>query len=637
MRACACAYGHAGLSYARGDFMNKRNKKAITPQRLAALVTGFSLVACAAGSFGLYAVTVYTPILLIGLMLLLPALVNLLLLIPLGKAQEAKPVASDTADAAEAQEENDTKTKKKKLRAVFEWLKRQCRRGIAGLRGLWYDSRAGVMTFLILALAVGVHILFWPRLKGTGIPLLGYHIPVILLALFVLFIVLDKWCKHSGDLKRHRGDGEQTEELHEKGSDPYHQAVLHSLRGALSVGRLALLVTTVVLMIRLLGYGDFQRVAETVIGVLLVYETVFLLISLFVRVIRHEMYTAPELSIPMPGLGGEDLGVLAYLEKNTGITMRSLWSIRLIKNVLPYSLIAIVLLLWGFSGVVKVEANQEGAHYRLGKLREETLQPGLHMTLPWPFDTVEIYDTKTVSNMTIGYVSDRSTDNIWTDSHGKEEYSLLLGGGKELVSINLRVEYRIDDLKAYLTDSASPELLVQAAAYEIVTARTINTDLETLLATDRTAFAESFQKELGDRIAAYNTGITVVSVVLESIHPPMQIADVYQELISAGIKAEQIILQAECDGNVAVINANNYYNTLIADAKIQQYRSIANASSEVAVFMASAEADAAYPDAYRYYKYLQAVTTAYKDAKVVIVGDGVNSENIYIGNIPLTK
>lgn len=623
--------------------MDKRSKKTISPPRFAAFVTGFGLVACAVGSLWLYKVTVYTPILLVGLMLLLPATVNLLLLIPLGKPQEADSAAvigAQDGDAVESQEENGTKIRKKKLHALLALSKRLCRRGVTALRGLWYNSRAIVMAFLILALVTGIHIAFWSSSKTTGVPLLGYYVPVILLAVFVLFIVLDKWCKHTGDLNRHHGAEEKTEEgvPHEKkNDDPYHQAVLHSLRGALSVGRLALLAVTLVLMIRLLGYGDFQGIAVSIVSVLLVYETVFLLISLSVRMIRHEMYTVPELSIPMPGLGGEDLGVLAYLEKNTGITMRSLWSIRLIKSVLPYSLIAVVLMLWGFSGVVKVEAHQEGAHYRLGRLQEQTLQPGLHMTLPWPFDTVEIYDTQTVSNMTIGYVSDRSTDNIWTDSHGKAEYTLLLGGGKELVSINLRLEYRIDDLKAYLTGSASPELLVQAAAYEAVTARTINTDLETLLATDRTAFAESFQKELIDRIAVHNTGITVVSVVLESIHPPMQIADVYQELVSAGIEAEQIILKAECDASVAVINANTFYDIVVARAKVNQHRNIAAATSEVAEFMASVEADDAYPETYRYYKYLQAVTSAYSDARVVIVGDGVNSENIYIGNIPLTK
>ena len=86
-----------------------------------------------------------------------------------------------------------------------------------------------------------------------------------------------------------------------------------------------------------------------------------------------------------------------------------------------------------------------------------------------------------------------------------------------------------------------------------------------------------------------------------------------------------------------MINANNFYDTIITDAKVNHHRDVAAATSEVAEFMASVEADTAYPDTYRYYKYLQAVTAAYSDARVVIVGDGVKSENIYIGNIPLTK
>ena len=101
--------------------------------------------------------------------------------------------------------------------------------------------------------------------------------------------------------------------------------------------------------------------------------------------------------------------------------------------------------------------------------------------------------TQTVQQMTIGYLSDEDQDNLWTEAHGEEEYRLLLGGGEELVSINLRLQYRISDLPSYLKTSADPELIMQGIAYETITARTINTDLFSLLATDRTAFADSFK------------------------------------------------------------------------------------------------------------------------------------------------
>ena len=614
--------------------MNKRSKKTITPPRLAALVTALCLAACAAGGILLYVKVRYLPILLVGLMMLLPALINLLLLIPIRQPQQARSVAV----IGEA-EKDGKPTGKKRLRAAFEWIRSLPRRAAKGACDLWCNSRAALMSVLIVLLTVSVNVAFWLMAKDATSPVkLGYHIPVILTVVFVFFIVLEKWCKHVGDAQ-HRHSFEESGEHDEKNTaDRYHRAILHSLRGALSAAKAALLIVTIALMVKLLGYANLRKIAVILIGVLFAYETLFLMISLAVRVIRNEMHVAPELSIPMPGLGGEDLGVISYLEKNTGITMRSLWSIRLIKSILPYSLIAVFLLLWGFSGVVKIEAYQQGAHYRLGKLQEETLQPGLHMTLPWPFDTVEVYDTEVIGNMTIGYASEQRTDNIWTESHSGEEYKLLLGGGKELVSINLRIAYRIDDLHAYLKSSSSPESLLQAAAYEAVTARTISTDLETLLAADRAAFAQSFKEELIERIAVYDTGIAVADVVLESIHPPVGVvAEVYQELISAEIRAQKIVMEAQSRANVMLIDAQTVYNSTLASAMIQKEDSEATARARVAEIMASVEADEAYPDTYRYYKYLQAVTNAYSDAKVVIVGEGIDRENIYIGNISVTQ
>ncbi|MBO5327179.1 MAG: protease modulator HflK [Clostridia bacterium] len=613
--------------------MNKRSQKTIAPPRLAALATALCLVACAVGSILLYVKVLYLPVLLVGLMVFLPAVIDLLLLIPLGQKKEKESVA-----AAEAEQDGE-QTEGKRFRAVLDWIKALLRRAVRGVCDLWFDSRAAVMATLTVLLTAGVNVAFWLMVKSAAIPVnLGYHIPVILVVAFIFFIVLEKWCKHAGDAQRRNLSEERTEHDESGTVDLYHQAVLHSLRGALSVGKVALLIVAIALTVKLLGYFDLTKIAVILIGVLFAYETLFLLISLGVRVIRKEMNVAPELSIPMPGLGGEDLGVISYLEKNTGITMRSLWSIRLIKTVLPYSLIGIFLLLWGFSGVVKIEAYQQGAHYRLGKLQEETLQPGLHMTLPWPFDRVEVYDTEVVGNMTIGYASEQRADNIWTESHSGEEYQLLLGGGKELVSINLRIAYQIDDLQAYLKSSASPESLLQAAAYEAVTARTIVTDLETLLATDRAAFAQSFKEELIARIEPYHTGIAVADVVLESIHPPVGIvAEIYQELISAEIRAQKIVLEAQAKANVTVIEAQTSCEYKLASAMIQKQNSEAAARSEVAEFMASVEADQAYRETYRYYKYLQAITEAYSDAKVVIVGDGIDTKNIYIGNVSVTN
>ena len=235
--------------------------------------------------------------------------------------------------------------------------------------------------------------------------------------------------------------------------------------------------------------------------------------------------------------------------------------------------------------------------------------------------------------MTVGYVSEQDADNFWTEAHGGEEHRLLLGNGNELVSINLRVMYRISDLRAYLTSSATPEFLMSAASYEIVTARTISSDLDTMLSADRVAFADTFREELMAYMNKYNTGLEVVSIVLESIHPPVEVADVYQALISAEIEADQILIDAEAYKGERLAWAWVDYETQVALETIKGSNAVAEAKSAVAEFLACVEADKAYPEDYRYYKYMQAIAEAYQDAKIVIVGTGVNEENIYIGGI----
>ena len=622
--------------------MSKEKHKRIPPSRTAAAVTAAVLGLCGIGNLLLFVLTVYVPVLLSGILQLLPAVLNLILMIPMGKERAAAKAAEESPATEEKTAEAPPAGR---LRRLLRTLCGLPGRGIRAIVRLWKTAYHNLRLALLVLAIIGLNIYFWLSVRGGPESFVaGYFLPAIMLALFVLFIVLDKWCKHAGDDHRPAEEGENAEA--EDAGKIYDRSMLHSLRGGLSVARLAYLVMIVALMIQLLGFADLSAAVMVVMGLLFVYETLFLTISLAVRVIRREMETAPELSIPMPGLGSEDLGILSYLEKNTGITMRSLWSIRLIKNVLPYAAMAVVLLLWGFSGLVKIEAHQEGAHYRLGHLQEETLQPGLHMTLPWPFDSVEVYDTEVANTMTIGYISGESADNIWTQAHGSEEYKLLLGDGAELVSINLRLVYRIDDLKAYLSNNANPEVLMQANAYDLVTDMTIRTNLSTILSADRTVLAADLKDKLTERMAAYNTGLTVVDVVLESIHPPVEVSDIYQQLLVAKIEGERIMLDAESLAERIRINAEADKYEIIEAAKREKATAEADANLAVAEFLAFVEAKDSWTEkdedgnvisdyTYERFRYVQAIAKAYGagDCQIIIIGDGVNPSNIYVGNI----
>ena len=478
---------------------------------------------------------------------------------------------------------------------------------------LWYQ-KARTPLIALLALAAGFGCLLLWRQPFTGAPQLGYQIPVITAAVFVLCAAMEKWCEYWS-------------------SDTATGTRLIGIASGFFMLRMACIGVIVASLLKLIGLFDADPVLRVVLTLVLCYEALSLAFSLAIRLLHKDLDSKPELLCRLSGMG-KDKNILSYLEENTGITMRSLWSLQLIKNLLPGAALAVVLLLWLTTCFVQIGSYQEGALFRLGKIQESTLQPGLHMTLPWPFDQVDIYNTRSLNKFSIGYVSQGDQDNIWTGDHGGEEYLLLLGDGNEMVAINLEIQYKIDDLLSYIRSSTQPEAILQAQAYEIVTSRTIGTDLDTMLSTDREAFSHTFRQELIDRLAPYSTGLTVVDVVLESIHPPVDVADVYQDLISAEIDAEFTLINAQNTSYRQVSAAEKERTQTVGAAKAAQHEAIANAKAAVTEFMAAANADSAHRDAYRFYKYITALTESYQGTRLIIVGSDVDSSKLVIGALP---
>lgn len=582
----------------------KHSKIGGVAQKIISTVFFLATFACL---FYFFYSTKYLPFFLASIIVAMPVAVNILLHLFACKIPFEKPQRV-------AQEEG-TKKGKKILSTVLYAVK-LCAYAIA----FAYNKTQKILQIIFaIGAFAGFQILFGVMLmKLTSLynPYSFIH-PIVLVLLFVVAIIIDKWIKHS------EPENDRT------------AAFFHNTRVFFYITRLALVLLSIAMVIKLLNFGELQKYLYYALIAIFYYASVLMLISLVVSFIKKELTAKPKIVIPLPFAGKDknDLSILSFLENNTGITMRSLWSIKLMKQIIPYTVIAVAALFWLSTGIVQVESYQEAAVYRLGVLQSETLQPGIHLTLPAPFDRVEYYDTQKVNKVSIGYVAKEDTDNLWTGTHGSNEHKLLLGNGNELVSLNLKIEYKIKDLHTYLTTSSSPASILEARAYDLITQRVIVTDLETLLAVDRGEFTASFEKDLEAELEKHDIGVEVVSVVMESIHPPLEIASIYQGVIGAEIQAEEIIKKAENSATVTLTNAEAKKNTAINNATAESHSKIAAATSSVSEFMASVEANNSNKDAYQYYKYLDALTQAYGKTNLILVGDGVDTSKIYFGNI----
>ncbi len=590
--------------------MNKDRFKVLIPPLVSLIAASLSGI----GSLYLYTLTKYLPFHLLGLMLFLPCAVNFslfILKIPTKIKQKEVLPETETEDIKQSRFGKFLSAVSVPFRFAGRFAKKVIGENGAAkiLKALSYITAAASFAVIQYFFAVSLK-------AATSLYTANYAFAVLLIALFLLFIILDKWM------------------LHNEGADEYAAALGYNIRSLLAVARLGLIFIIPALFIKLLGFYELQKYIVIILAILFYWVSLFTLLSYLGRAVRRELASAPDIRIPAPfsGGSGKDMGIVSYLEENTGITMRGLWSVKLIKKMIIPALIAVFLLFWISTGIVEIGSGQHAALYNFGKLAPAPLEPGLHLTLPWPFGKTVIYNTDSVSSMTIGYRSDTSGDNVWTQTHGSEEYELLLGGGEELVSINLCIEYKINDLNAYLVNCANPEAILEASAYELVADKTLITDLDTLLSVDREAFAAEFRVDLTEKIKIRNTGLEIVSVVLESIHPPLGIADIYQQLVSAEIDATTRIMKAKTIAAVRVLEAETLYNSSVSVATAEQLNKIAAAQAEVAEFMASVNADQSNSNAYRYYKYLNAIKNAYGNANLIIVGSDVDQNRIYFGS-----
>ena len=555
----------------------------------------------------LYLTVKYLPFFMASIIVMMPVAVNIFLHLFACKIPFSKPIKKTFEDDV------------KKSKRIFSSVGYAIKLAAYGISAAYNKSHKILQIIFALGAFAGFQIAFGMMiLKLTSLynPL-NFLYPIIFAILFVVSIIIDKWIKHS------EAENGRTE------------AFFHNSRVFFYLTRLSLLLLTIATVIKLLNFGELQKYLYYALIVVFYYASVLMLISLVVCFIKKELTEKPKIIIPLPFAGKDknDLSVLSFLENNTGITMRGLWSMKLIKQIVPYTVIAVAALFWLSTGIVQVESYQEATVYRMGILQEETLKPGLHLVLPTPFDKVEYYDTQKVNKVSIGYVAKEDTDNLWTGTHGSSEHKLLLGGGNELVSINLKIEYKISDLRAYVTKSATPASVLEAHAYDLITQRVIVTDLESLLAVDRGAFTSNFKKELEEGLSDHDIGIEIVSVVMESIHPPLEIASIYQGVIGAEIQAEEIIRKAENAATVTLTNAKATKESTINKATAENHTKVAGATSSVSEFMASVEANNTNKDSYQYYKYLNALSQAYGKSNLILVGDGVDTSKIYFGNI----
>lgn len=224
------------------------------------------------------------------------------------------------------------------------------------------------------------------------------------------------------------------------------------------------------------------------------------------------------------------------------------------------------------SGVFVVQDGQTGVVLQFGKYRG-TVEPGVHVRLPYPFETHEIVNVAQIRSVEIG------RGNAMSDA-GTKDASMITQDG-DIVDVRLAVQYQVKSATDYLFRAADPDLSVtqaaQAAVREIVGARTSSS----LLDGNRDAIRAPLMQAVQSALDRYRSGLAVTGVTIMSIDPPAAVRNAYAD----ATRARQARASAKAD-------ADAYAGQILPGAKAQAQRTIDDAKAYAARVVSDAQGDA---------------------------------------------
>jgi regulator of protease activity HflC (stomatin/prohibitin superfamily) len=215
------------------------------------------------------------------------------------------------------------------------------------------------------------------------------------------------------------------------------------------------------------------------------------------------------------------------------------------------------------------------------------LPPGLHLGLPWPFGAVRHVELGVIHTVSLSFddqggvteIADASSaegdapasaNRLW-DKEQPSDVSYVVASQQQdrqsfqTVSVNAGVQYRIglSDAAGYaaLYREAAPDVLVRVLASRMLTQFFAAHTLPEVLGDSQAVIATDVRTRLQQALDGIGTGIEIVAVVIEAIHPPSGAATAYRNVQAAEIEATTAIAtergRAQTTASVALLDARD--------------------------------------------------------------------------------
>lgn len=259
------------------------------------------------------------------------------------------------------------------------------------------------------------------------------------------------------------------------------------------------------------------------------------------------------------------------------------------------------------AGVYTVGNGEAAALLRFGKLVDDAIKPGLQSSWPGMHEVVKA----------------RIGDVFRLEIQGDFAPRLsLVTGDENLIEASLVVQYRIQNVRAYLFASESPEELLRQVVRAALVGAFVATPVDEVLTSGKAAIQNAVRQGAQQRLDRYGAGVTVVAVSLQAVDPPPEAAGSFRAVSDSRAEAEQSIQRAGGERDRALRLARGESEKLMTEARATADRRLQEARGAAARFESLLRQKRLSPDQTRTELYLAAVQKVLPAARLILLAPG---------------
>jgi len=245
-------------------------------------------------------------------------------------------------------------------------------------------------------------------------------------------------------------------------------------------------------------------------------------------------------------------------------------------------IVVVLLILWLASGIYFVAPDEVGVVKRFGKAVRTTI-PGPHYHIPAPVETVTKPRVTQVRRIEIGFrtIGDRQLGRFRTVTNE----SLMLTKAENIVNLTFIVQYKIKDAIAYLFNVKDQAKTVKDAAEAAMRETAGESEIDDILTTGKFKVQQDTKTTLQRILDEYDTGIHIVAVQLQDVHPPDQVMAAFKDVASAKEDKAKMVNDAHGYRNEVLPKAKGKASQVVNDAIAYKESKIISAEGDTSRFL----------------------------------------------------